>query len=380
MKTNIMKTNLKKSSITLFFVSLLTLVLLISCKKEKDSDPNQVLIEQMKTVTDSIIEHSRVPGVVALVVDHQKGIDWLYTAGYSDISNQLPMNGDNIFRIGSNSKTMTGTVLLQLVDEGQLSLEDKLSAFFPEFPRSDEVSIAMLCNMTSGIFNYLEDEAWGNEANINPTREWIPRELVEAGFSHDYDFDPGTDWNYSNTNTILLGMIIEKLTGNSLQDEVENRLLIPLNLNHTALLTGGTELPAQHSKGYLWDDVDKEYFDVSNFFDVSWAWAAGAAYSNPRELQKYVETMVEGGFLSDSLQHKRITETQYLDPERSYGYAILKRGSFFGHNGALPGYTSSMYHSKANNCTVIIYFNCLADIHPDFLFFRFMNILYEGDY
>ncbi len=369
-----------KTITKLFSLLLISIFLFGACEIEKTSDPNEVFIQQMKAVTDSIIQHARVPGIVALVVDHQKGIDWLYTAGYSDIPNQVPMNGDNIFRVGSISKTMTVTVLLQLVGEGQLSLDDKLSDFFPEFPRSDEVSIAMLCNMTSGIFNYLEDEAWGNEVNENPTRVWMPHELVEAGFAHDYIFDPGTDWHYSNTNTIILGMIIEKITGNSLQVEVENRLLFPLNLNHTALLTSGTELPNQHSKGYLWDEVENNYFDVSNLFDVSWAWAAGAAYSCPRELQKYVQTIVEGGFLSDSLQQKRITELQYLEPNKAYGYAILKRGSFFGHNGALPGYTTSMYHSIAKNCTVIIYFNSLTDIHPDSLFFRFMNILYEGDF
>lgn len=370
-----MKTFVKLSSLMLVSVSLF-----VACEKEKTNNPNQFVIQQMETVTDSIVQHANVTGVVALVVDHQKGIDWLYTAGFSDIPSKLPMNGDHTFRIGSNTKTMTGTVLLQLVDEGLLSLEDKLFAFFPEFPRSDEVTIAMLCNMTSGIFNYSDDEGWGNAFEVNPTREWTPRELVEIGFSHDYDFDPGTDWHYSNTNTIILGMIIEKMTGNSLQDEVENRIINPLNLNHTALLTGGTDLPEKHSKGYVWDEDKSDYSDVSTSFNVSWAWAAGSAYSSPRELQKYVQTLVEGGFLSESLQHKRITELQSLNNNNAYGYAILRRGSFFGHNGALPGYTSSMYHSKVKNCTVIIYFNCLTDIHPDFLFYRFMNILFERDF
>ncbi|GAB1404528.1 MAG: serine hydrolase [Lentimicrobiaceae bacterium] len=335
----------------------------------------------MKLVTDSIIKYTRVPGVVALVVDHKKGIDWLYSAGFSDVPNQLPMDGLNTFRIGSTTKTMTGTVLLQLVDEGKLSLDDKLSAFFPEYPRSDEVTIAMLCDMKSGIFNYTEDEGWQiEEYETNPARKWTPQELVQIGFLHDHYFDPGTDWHYSNTNTIILGMIIEKLTGNSLQAEIENRILNPLNLKHTALLTGGTELPVQHSKGYVWDEDNNDFLDVTNVFDISWAWAAGSAYSSPRELQKYVETLVEGGFLSESLQHKRITELHQLGPNLAYGYAILKRGSFFGHNGALPGYTTSMYHSKVKNCSVVIYFNCLGDIAPDFLFYRYMNILYGQDY
>lgn len=370
-----MKALRKDFILTLFFAA----ILFISCEKDQTVDPNLKLIGQMEAVTDSFVQHAMVTGVVALVADHQRGINWIYTSGYSDIDTKQPMNPTLIFRIGSNTKTMTGTVLLQLVDEGRLSLEDKLSAFFPEFPRSDEVTIAMLCNMTSGIFNYTDDEGWGNEFTENPTRVWTPRELVEIGFSHDYDFDPGTDWHYTNTNTILLGMIIEKLTGHSLENEVENRILNPLNLNNTVLLKSGTDLPGQHSKGYVWDEGD--YSDVTNYFDISWAWAAGSVCSTPIELQKYVQTMVEGGFLSEKLQHKRLTEFREIRSKTSYGYAISRMGtSFFGHNGGVPGFTSSMYHSKEKNCTVIIYFNCYAEIQPDNLFLRFMDILYEGEF
>ncbi|MGE4568314.1 MAG: serine hydrolase domain-containing protein, partial [Bacteroidales bacterium] len=347
--------------------------LLLSCEKDEGVNPNRDLIGQMEAVTDSLVANANIPGIVALVVDHKKGIDWLYTAGYANIATQAPMSGSHLFRIGSNTKTMVGTVLLQLVDEGLLSLEDKLSDFFPEYPRADEVTIAMLCNMTSGIFNYTDDEAWGNEINGTPDRQWRPQELIEVGFSHDYYFDPGTDWTYSNTNTIIVGLIIEQLTGNTLQEEIDNRIVKPLQLTHTAFLTNGTQFPDPHATGYAWDDG--AYMDVTEMGDISWGWAAGSAYSTPRELQKYVETLVEGGFLSNNLQNRRFTELHSVNAQAAYGYYIMKRGSFFGHNGGLPGYTSSMYHSKEKNCTVIIYFNCYAETHPDYLFFRFMNIL-----
>lgn len=363
-----------------FLVVLSAAFLFTSCEKDGATNPNQDFVSQMKFVADSVIQHANVPGVVALVVDHKKGVDWLYAAGLSDISNQIPMNTNHIFRIGSNTKTMTGTVLLQLVDEGKISLNDKLSAFFPEFPRSDEITIAMLSNMTSGIFNYTDDESWNNELDQNPTRVWKPEELLDIAFSHNFNFTPGTDWRYSNSNTIILGMVIEKVTGNSLQSEVENRILKPLNLLNTALQTSGTGLPAPHGRGYVLDDGESKFADVTTNFDVSFVWAAGSAYSTPRELQKYVETLVEGGFLSNSLQNKRLAELHSLDAKNAYGYAILKRGSFFGHNGALPGYTSSMYHSKEKDCTIIIYFNCLTDLHPDFLFYRFVDILYGSNF
>jgi len=364
-----------------FFLALLaSAAFFVSCEKDEEPNSNRNLIGQMEAVTDSLVANANIPGIVALVVDHKKGIDWLYTAGYANTANQVPMSSTHLFRIGSNTKTMVGTVLLQLVDEGLLSLEDKLSAFFPEFSRSDEVTIAMLCNMTSGVFNYTEDLAWGNAINENPDRQWTPRQLTEVGLSHNFYFDPGTGWTYSNTNTIIVGLIIEQLTGNTLQEEIDNRIVKPLQLTRTEFLTSGTELPDPHGTGYAWDEEESEYTDVTEMIDASWVWAAGSAYSTPRELQKYVETLVEGGFLSENLQNRRLTQLHSLDEHTSYGYNILKRGSFFGHNGGLPGYTSSMYHSKEKNCTVIIYFNCFAEIQPDYLFFRFMSILYGNNF
>ncbi len=370
---------MKKFQLTFIPILLIFACLIISCKKDPVVDTNQVLIDQMKSVTDSIIKNTKVPGIVALVVDHTKGIDWLYSAGVSDIPNAIPMNANHTFRIGSNTKTMTGTVLLQLVDEGKIKLSDKLSKYYPEYPKADSITIAMLCNMTSGIFNYTDDDAWGEECMNQPTKKWSPQELVDVGFSHDFYFSPGSNWKYSNTNTIIIGMIIEKLTGHSLEDEIKNRILIPLQLNNTGLITDGLGLPGTHGRGYYSGEYI-ENDDVTEKFDVSWAWAAGSAYSTPRELQKYVENLVNGTFLSETLQHQRLNDLVELDKNTGYGSYLLKRGSFYGHNGAIPGYTSSMYHSMDKNCTVIIYFNCLLDLHPDFLFFRFMDILYGESY
>ncbi len=371
---------MKTTPVIRFVLLLVAVFSFISCEKEETSDPNQPLIDLMKAATDSVIQNTEVPGVVALVVDHKRGINWMYTAGYSDIANKLPMDSSYTFRIGSNTKTFTGTVLLQLVDEGKLVLEDKLSKYYPLYPKADSITIAMLCNMTSGVFNYTDDETWLNTTDANPTRVWTPQELVNAGFSNNFYFSPGKSWQYSNTNTIILGMLIEKLTGNTLEEEIETRIVNPLKLQNTGLMTSGTDLPGKHGRGYYGGKyVENE--DLTNYIDVSVAWAAGSAYSTPRELQKYVETMVEGGFITTSLQTQRISDIKLLAPKLGYGLCLLQRGSFYGHDGSIPGFTSTMYHSKEKNCTVIIYFNCqLEDIRPDMLFYSYMNILYGENY
>jgi D-alanyl-D-alanine carboxypeptidase len=362
-----------------FLVFLSTLTVLGSCKKGVDDNPNQIIINQMQAVTDSIIQNTHVPGVVALVVDHKMGIDWIYTAGYSDIPNKLPMDESYTFRIASVTKTLTVTVLLQLVDEGKVALNDKLSKYFPAYPKSDSITIAMLCDMTSGIFDYVYDPLFFPALIANPEKIWQPQELVDIAFSHDFNFSPGNGWDYSSTNTIIVGQIIELLTGNTLGTEINSRIIQPLNLIKTGFLPSGTTFPGPHGKGYYLETfVENE--ELTEHFDISWGWAAGAAYSTPRELQKYTEVLASGGLLSDSLQKRRLSDLHIDELGDYYGLGVMKWGSFYGHKGAVMSFTSIMFHSNEKDCTVIIYFNCLLELRPDFLFHRYMDILYGKDY
>lgn len=379
---------MNKTQLTLVFAILITVLSFISCKKETvtDPNPNQPLIAQMKAVTDSIIKNTKVPGIVALVVDHKRGIDWLYTSGYSDIVNKLPMDGSYRFRIGSNTKTLTCTVLLQLADEGKVSLSDTLSKYYPAYPQSDKITISMLLDMKSGIFNYSEDMPVFMQSMVsNPTRVWQPQELIDLGFSRNFYFEPGTDFHYSNTNTFIIAKLIEKLTGNSLETEINNRIIEPLGLNNTRFLTWGVGLPGNHGRGYEIDNAGT-YTDATEHYDISWGWAAGSAYSTPRELQKYVEALVRGDFLSSSLQQKRLTENFYGRPDLwlgkiTYGLGIMRCGrSFYGHGGDLAGCSSTMYHSNEKDCTVILYFNTQDDLPSALLLFRYLDILFGTDY
>ncbi|NCA76801.1 MAG: class A beta-lactamase-related serine hydrolase [Alphaproteobacteria bacterium] len=367
-----------------FLLPLLFLmfVTLLSCskKEEQPTDPNQPYIDKMKSACDSVINNTPVPGLVALVVDNKKGIDWIYAAGVSDKVTGAPMDVNHTFRIASNTKTFTGTVLLQLVDEGKISLSDPLSKFFPEYPHSDSITVTMLANMSSGIFDYFDDEQWVNTIKNDPMHVWSPGEIVALAFSHPLLFTPGTQFKYTNTNTFLLGMIIEQVTGNLLETEITNRIIRPLGLLKTGFLPSGAGFPGPHGRGYDFGELGVTG-DVTESYDISNTWAAGAVYSTPRELQKYIERLVEGGFLSDSLQDHRLNKDfQYMNPIRSYGLCLSKLETFYGHNGIVWGYVSSMYHSHERQCTVIIYYNLSqpATQLPDNLFGKFCRILYPA--
>lgn len=359
--------------------AVLLFVTILSCKKESLVDANQTNTMQMQLVADSIIQYTKVPGMVAWVLDRKRGIDWVYTGGLANIPEGAVMSSNHVFRIGSNTKTFTVTVLLQLVEEAKLSLTDPLSRYFPAYPKASMVTVAMLCNMTSGIPDYTQNTQWMDVMDLTPAKRWNPQELVSWAFTENFYFEPGTAYRYSNTNTILLGMIIEKITGHKLEQEIRNRIVVPLQLTQTGLITNGTSFPGPHSQGYyLGTYVAGD--DQTDLYDYSYIWAAGSIYSTPRELQKYAAALVHGGLLSPAMQQQRLTDLREIAPNAAYGLGIFRRGSFYGHNGTVMGFSSSMYHSNQRDCTVIIYFNCMLEIHPDYLFNRFMSILYGPSY
>ncbi|MFA5012215.1 MAG: serine hydrolase domain-containing protein [Ignavibacteria bacterium] len=369
----------------LYAVILVVLLLLInSCSDDFSSSSPYVnvneIISQLKNSADSITHNTHIPGVVALVVDKKRGFDWIYASGYSDLQNSIASNYNFNFRVGSVTKTMTITVLLQLVSEGKLTLNDKLSKFYPQYPKSDSITIRMLCNMTSRIRNYTGPDFF-SEMWANPLKIWSVDELIDKGFANGFDSIPGLGFNYSNTNTILVGKIIQQITNNSLEHEINTRIFQKLNLPNTGFLTSGTELPGLHGRGYFFIDYVPGQ-DLTEYFDLSWGWAAGSAYSKPRELQRFVEALVRGGLLPDSLQQKRLNEDfYYLNAKDSYGLGLIRHGSFYGHSGDLPGYMTSMYHSNEKDCTIILYYNgLLRETQVEDLLMTYLRILYGNDY
>lgn len=345
---------------------LLLIIIASSCKE--NHNPNEVDIKTQKIIAaiDSVANNTYVPGIVAGIWAPDEGIELLYASGTSDLESNSPMDTDMIFRIGSNTKTMTNTVLLKLVDDGLISLDDKLSDYLPDFPRADEVTIEMLSNMRSGIHSYSEDTVYQQIMANDPSKVWEYDELISYATVDNYNFDPGTDFHYSNSNTILIAIIEEQVTGKTLKTLIDDIIIEPLGLISTRYLPQGIELEGFHPKGYYSGQYDPSNPEFGEFFDVSWAGPAGGAVSTAKELKKYVIAMVDGTFLSDELQQKRLSELYpSIRPDMDYGLGILKYGSYYGHTGSIPGFTSLMLYSPEKNCTMIIWFNCqLFEITP----------------
>ena len=352
------------------------------CKNRSESPAGssrtgEEIEQDLEILMDSVIAESHVPGLVAGIWAPDEGVSFVYTAGVSDLDTKAPMDEDMIFRIGSNTKTFTITVLLQLVDEGVVNLSDPLSRYLPDYPRADEVNIEMLTNMRSGICNYSELEEFASKMETDPTASWLPKELIAMTEGQPYYFTPGTDFHYSNTNTIIVGEIIEMVTGNSLENEINKRIIDRLGLENTSYLNGGTEIPGYHPKAYYTGEYDPDFIECSEWLDCSWAGAAGSIISNLSELRTYVQALVDGYFLSDELQQDRLRGHEIQGSDKKYGMGIFSYDSFYGHNGGYPGFTSLMMHSSERNCTIIIWYNCqLEETSPTMLLPEVARIIY----
>jgi D-alanyl-D-alanine carboxypeptidase len=320
-----------------------------------------------------------VPGAVVLV--RTRGGDYREAFGTRRVGADDPVQVGDHFRIGSNTKTMTGTVVLQLVQEGRIALSDPLSKYRPDVPGGAGITIAQMLDMRSGLYNYTELESISRTLDDDPTKVWQPEELVALGLAQPRYFAPGQGFHYSNTNMMLLGPIIEKLTGQKLEDVLQERIFSPLGLRNTLLppLTSNS-IPDPHPQGYLYGTKlsalstaalppDQQTAarngalrpnDVTDV-NPSWAWAAGAAISTAEDLATYVKPLVAGGLLDAATQKQRLdslTPTNPSDPNSAaYGLALARSGPMIGHDGAVPGYQSFMGYDPDSGTTLIVLTN-----------------------
>ena len=215
----------------LYALIFATLALFISCKTDGGSlDPE--LEARLREIVSRYKEDFGIPGVLAGIWIPGRG-HLIIENGLSDIDAGTPIDKADHVRIGSVTKSFTVTVILQLVGEGLISLNDPVGDYLPGVENGD-ATIAELANMKSGIFNYTEDADFVMEfVSSNFLRVWTNQELVDAADRNAPYFPPGGGWHYSNTNTVILGMIVEQVTGNSLGEEITDRILKPLGLDGT---------------------------------------------------------------------------------------------------------------------------------------------------
>jgi len=297
--------------------------------------------------------------------------DLIIEQGVSDIDTNEAIEKDDHVRIGSVTKSFTVTVILQLVEEGLINLNDPLNKFFPEIENSS-ATLAELANMRSGIFNYTEDMKFIKLLIQDLLRKWAPEELVDVADRNrnlPY-FAPDGGWHYSNTNTVILGMIIEQVTGNFVGDEIQKRIIEPLGLGDT-IYPVSPDIPSPFSRGYL--ELPTGFTDVT-LSDPSSSAGSGAMISRLQDLRKWGEALGTGSLINKELQQERIDSLapivfdpcQDNDPERpprscpeydKYGIGLGEISGWIGHTGEGIGYTLLVMLEPENGSVVVIIMN-----------------------
>ena len=333
----------------------------------------------LQATLETMAQDMLVPGAAMLLRTPQG--EYVATYGVRGIDDPTPITIDDHIRIGSNTKTWTGTAILQLVEEGKIALDDPVSKYRPDVPNGDNITIEMLLNMRSGLFNYSTTFALNDAMDKTPERVWDPEELLAIAFPMPPYFEPDQGYTYSNTNTVLLGLIAEQLDGKPLEDVFHDRIFAPLGLTETLLpARTSNAMPEPHARGYMYTDnvltlatnaipPDLQFAAKNGTLlpndqtdaNPSWGWAAGAGISTAPDLADYVEALTTGKLLGPEMQALRMESPRPQSADNPggalYGLGIAKFGTFYGHTGELPGFNTFMGSDPETGVTLIVWTN-----------------------
>lgn len=317
---------------------------------------------------DRILEHKltelvkkyQFPGAMVGVWIPDQG-EWVHAEGLADKQTKEKLTINDHFRVGSITKTFVVTALLQLMDRGKLSLDDKITQYIEKVPNGDKITLRQLANMTSGLPNYTKNKAWLKTFLENPNYVWTPKELLAVAFSVPIQFEPGEKFEYCNTNTVLLGLVIEKVSKQSLGEFLDENIFKPLKLKNTFYPMDGT-LPFPYAHGYA-GLPDHSIVD-DTFRDPSWSFAAGALVSTLGDLRIWAKALGTGKLISEKAFLERLS-WEKVSPNTEDRHYMLGVGFDKGwllHEGELPGYNTKIAYLPEEKAVFVCFINTDADV------------------
>jgi D-alanyl-D-alanine carboxypeptidase len=299
-----------------------------------------------------------IPGVFIAVYVPGRA-PYVKSVGYANLKTKSPFKLPDKFRVGSNTKTFVVTVLLQLADEHRLRLDDPLSKYDlgVEIPNAKNITIRELCEMRSGLYEVYNTPQF-TRMQVTPQMRFFPRELVRWAVMQKPLFPPGTRYNYSNTNYILLGLVIEKITHDSVGNQIRRRLLQPMALDGTSFPAfDDPYMPKPYSHGYGLNAKDA-WMDVTVDIPPSLTWAAGEMISTVPDMTRWVKAYVTGTTNSKASQRERLRcLATGVGKDLKFGLGIGCSNGWYGYTGGLPGYHTAAYYLPSKDITVIAFVN-----------------------
>jgi D-alanyl-D-alanine carboxypeptidase len=343
----------------------------------------------IKSLVAATARELLIPGAVVLLRTPQ--CDYTIAYGTTQLGAKTPPGADTNFRIASNTKTMTAAVIVQLAQEGKLSLTDPVSKYLAGVPDGDHITIAELLEMRSGLYNYTNAPEFSAQLDRDPTKVWTTKELLAIAYKQPPTSPPGKDFEYNNTNYVLLGLVAKKVDGRPLAKSMQDRLFGPLGLKNTALpASTSNAIPKPFSHGYLYGSssvalagtppyspeveaaaragtlLPNDYTGLNHSF----ASAAGGVTSNASDLATWIRALVTGRVFNAEYQRRWLDSVKLEDPSKPngqrYGYGIAQMrwgpNKMYFHGGETPGYNSFIGYDRTNEVTLVVWTNLTVSL------------------
>ena len=325
------------------------------------------LQDRLRNAVEQVMTEYDVPGAAAGVWVPGQG-SWTTAVGLADVDGNVPVTTDMTWPIRSVTKSYTVTLVLQLADEGKLSLDDTIDRYVDGVTDGDEITLLELANMSSGNADYV-GQAFIDDFSADPTKIYTLDELNSFVIDQPAQFAPGSDYEYTNANTNLLGAVIEKVTGQSYAEALDERILGPLGQSGTAYLTDVDDWAAPHPVGYIVTDGIPEGQDEN----PSILGAAGALFSTLDDGRVWAQTLGTGALLKPETQELRqVGHPIPRPPYDLYALGMGETGGWWGHNGEGVGFTAATFHDPGTGASIVVYMNesNVPDVHPADATFR----------
>ena len=362
-----MKTKRRLSHLLLF---VLVFSVAASGQKPVAVRGSSVLKKELQLKLDGLHKAGNFPGATLGVV-LANGESFGLAVGYSDRDAKTPMKPDDRMLAGSTGKTFAAATALQLVKEGKIDLDAKVEKYlgsepwFARLPNAKDITVRQLMNHTSGLVRYEFKDQFTKDLTANPEKVWKPAELVSYLLDEKPPFEAGKGWDYSDTNYIVLGMIIEKVTGKRFYDEANRRLVKPLKLSNTIPQDSPTikglvqgYAGANNPFGGKDEMITNGKFAINPQFE----WTGGGWASTSEDLARWAKMMYEGRAFDASLVPVMVNGVpSKLGPEVKYGLGVIIRptpaGLTYGHSGFFPGYITDMMYFPDQKIAVAVQVN-----------------------
>ncbi|MBC7848654.1 MAG: beta-lactamase family protein [Chitinophagaceae bacterium] len=318
---------------------------------------------------DSLRQAGNFPGLsVAIIIDNKPVLPLV--SGFNDIEENLVLKTTDRFMQGSVGKTYASAIAIDLIKRKKISLDDKVSMYlgsypwFDKIPNAADITIQMLMNHTSGVMRYEFNPNFLKDLTAQPDKEWKPAELLNYILEQKASFEAGKGWEYSDTNYILLGMIIEAVTGKTFYRLVKQQLLDKWELSNT-FPSDRRRLPGL-SQGYAGPENEfggkEKVVGEDGLFIINpqFEWTGGGIYSTTSDLATWGHYLY-GGQVIDTTLLLALPVAAKLGRDTKYAQGVIIRptslGTAYGHSGFFPGYMTELLHFPNSRMTIAVQTN-----------------------